>query len=62
MKHKAAEFQKEQDGIDRRLRIVTGSDVSDDAIRQFEQSMDKLHQLDVANGYVELLQGVDALR
>ncbi|KAF2237446.1 hypothetical protein EV356DRAFT_441885 [Viridothelium virens] len=59
---KAAAFQREQDDIDRRLRIITGSDVSDDAVRRFERSMNKLHRLDVANGYVELLKEVDALR
>ncbi|KAI9685280.1 MAG: hypothetical protein M1822_004653 [Bathelium mastoideum] len=62
IKGKAAEFQKGQDDIDRRLKIATGSDVSDDAIQRFEKSIDKLRQLDVANGYVELLREVNTLR
>ncbi|KAL9096433.1 MAG: hypothetical protein Q9165_001430 [Trypethelium subeluteriae] len=62
IRDKAAGFQREQHDIDRRLRIITGSDVSDDAVRRFERSMNKLHRLDVANGYVEFLKEVDALR
>ncbi|KAI9697858.1 MAG: hypothetical protein M1820_007645 [Bogoriella megaspora] len=62
LRTQAAEFRQEQDDIDRRLKIITGSEVSDDAVRRFEKSMDKLHRLDVACEYVELLKEVDSLR
>ena len=55
-------FQKQQADIDRRLMIVTQSEISDDAVRRFESSMDKLHRLDVANAYLEMLAEVDKLR
>lgn len=55
-------FQKEQQDIDRRLLIVTQAETSDDAVQKFEASMDRLRKLDVAAGYVELLQEVDVLR
>lgn len=42
--------------------IITQSDASDDAVGRFESSMAKLRNLDVANGYVELLKEVDTLR
>lgn len=48
--------------MDRRLLVVTQSETSDDAVRKFESSMEKLRKLDVAAGYVELLQSVDRLR
>ena len=42
--------------------IVTQSETSDDAVRRFESSTNKLHKLDVANAYLELLLEVDRLR
>lgn len=42
--------------------IVTQSNTSDEAVKQFEASMSKLHRLDVAKGYMELLNTVDKLR
>ena len=56
------QFNKQQADIDRRLLIFTRSDTSDDAIRQFEATMDKLRNFDVATGYFELLRAVDKLR
>jgi hypothetical protein len=55
-------FEKDQLDIDERLRLITGSDISDEAVKRFEASMDKLNRLDVAKGYVELLQLVESLR
>ena len=55
-------FQKEQQDIDARLLSVTQSETSDDAVQKFDASMDKLRKLDVAAGYLELLQEVDTLR
>ncbi|KAF1988238.1 hypothetical protein K402DRAFT_374019 [Aulographum hederae CBS 113979] len=58
---RARQFDREQDDIDRRLRIITQSDASEDAVRRFESSMNHLQRLDILNGYVELLKEVDAL-
>lgn len=55
-------FHREQRDIDQRLLVVTNSDTSDDAVRRFEKSMDKLRRLDVTKGYVQLLKDVDSLR
>jgi RAD50-interacting protein 1 len=55
-------FHREQRDIDQRLLVVTNSDTSDDAMRRFEKSMDKLRRLDVTKGYVQLLKDVDSLR
>jgi chromosome segregation ATPase len=60
LKSRVAEFEKEQDDIDRRLRVITLSDTSDVAVRRFESSMDKLRKLDIAKGYVEVLQSVES--
>ncbi|KAJ9647125.1 hypothetical protein H2199_002111 [Coniosporium tulheliwenetii] len=57
----ARDFAKKQQDIDRRLRIITQSDTSDDAVGKFESSMDKLRRLDVASGYMELLQEVEII-
>ena len=57
----AERFQKNQADIDRRLLIVTRSETSDDAVRKFESSMDKLHRLDIAQQYVQTLYEVENL-
>lgn len=57
----AQKFKKQQADIDRRLLIVTRSETSDDAVRKFDSSMEKLRRLDIAKGYVELLAEVDTL-
>lgn len=62
IRRKANTFEKEQSDIDRRLLVVTQSETSDEAVQKFEESMQKLRNLDVAAGYVELLQEVDTLR
>jgi len=41
---------------------VTQSETSDDAVRKFDESMEKLRRLDVATGYMELLAEVEVLR
>ncbi|EEA27470.1 hypothetical protein EYB25_001535 [Talaromyces marneffei] len=54
-------FNQEQADIDRRLMIITQSETSDDAVRIFESSMQKLQRLDVAKGYLSQLQEIEAL-
>lgn len=44
------------------MKIITQSDTSDDAVRHFEASMEKLRRLDVSKGYMELLKEIDGLR
>ncbi len=56
------EFQEKQADIDNRLRKITDSDNSDETVERFEESMQKLRNLDIAKGYFELLQEVDNLR
>ncbi|KAI9872535.1 MAG: hypothetical protein M1830_001510, partial [Pleopsidium flavum] len=57
----AESFTRKQADIDRKILIITRSETSDDAVRQFDASMSKLRRLDVAKGYVELLAEVDKL-
>ncbi|KAL1964074.1 hypothetical protein VTN77DRAFT_7492 [Rasamsonia byssochlamydoides] len=54
-------FNQQQADIDRRLKIITQSETSDEAVRIFESSMEKLQRLDVAKGYLALLQEVEGL-
>ena len=63
MKRQIEAFQKQQASIDRGLAIISQSDTSDDALRQgFEASTEKLRQLQIADGYIKLLEGVESAR
>lgn len=44
------------------MKIITQSETSDEAVRIFESSMEKLRRLDIAKGYLDLLQEVEGLR
>lgn len=61
LRDRAQDFQSRQADIDRRLRIVTQSETSDDAVRRFDSSMESLQKLEVAKGYMELLTEVEKL-
>lgn len=61
MRQQIASFNRQQADIDRRLMIVTRSETSDDAVKLFEVSMEKLRRLDIATGYMEVLKDVDGL-
>ena len=61
LRKQATEFKFQQANIDRRLRIATQSETSDDAVQKLEASMESLRKLDVAKGYMELLQEVEQL-
>ncbi|KAF8437405.1 TIP-1 family-domain-containing protein [Terfezia claveryi] len=54
-------FQQEQIDIDQRLQAIAASEETKDAARQIQASMDKLQRLEVAKGYVELIQLVHNL-
>jgi RAD50-interacting protein 1 len=58
---KAEAFQEQQSDIDRRLINITEAKTSDDAVKTFEASMAKLRRLDLATGYLQLLQEIDTL-
>ena len=58
----AKTFQHEQADIDRRLKVITHSETSQDAVRRFEASLSKLRRLDLANGYLGMLAEVNRLR
>ena len=55
-------FQQEQRVIDRGLQAVKASEETRDAARQIQATMDRLQRLEVAKGYVELIQLVHHLR
>ncbi|KAK2738941.1 hypothetical protein FQN57_006735 [Myotisia sp. PD_48] len=61
VRKEAQEFKKRQAEIDRRLIVITKSDNSDEAVRKFESSIAKLQNLDVAQGYLQLLSNIDTL-
>lgn len=42
--------------------IITQSETSDEALKRFERSLERLRRLDIASGYAEMLKEVDALR
>jgi hypothetical protein len=58
----ARDYESAQADIDVRLRDVTNSESSDDAVERFEASMARLRNIDLATGYVEMLLEVDRLR
>jgi len=62
LQRKAHAFRREQADIDQRLLVITASETSEEAVPRFEASLDQLHRLHVASGYVELLSEVDGLR
>ncbi|KAL9110336.1 MAG: hypothetical protein Q9227_005067 [Pyrenula ochraceoflavens] len=61
LRSKAHSFQQEQDDLDQRLRDLTQSSTSDEAVKKFEASMEKLQKFDVSIGYMETLQEADNL-
>ncbi|KAI9785874.1 MAG: hypothetical protein M1816_008201 [Peltula sp. TS41687] len=58
---RAEAFRQKQADIDRRLLKITHSETSDQAVQLLDASMKKLQNLDIAVGYVELLQEVENL-
>ena len=54
-------FKKEQADIDRRLRILTQSETSDEEVSKFDGVMSKLQRLEVAQNYIGLLREVERL-
>ncbi|KAL1957975.1 hypothetical protein VTO42DRAFT_5367 [Malbranchea cinnamomea] len=54
-------FKRSQEDINRRLIHVTQLKDSDEAAQKFEASMNKFRRLDIAKGYMDLLNTVDSL-
>ncbi|KAJ5293919.1 hypothetical protein PENANT_c009G01294 [Penicillium antarcticum] len=57
----AEAFTNEQADIDRRLKAITQSETSDEAVHRLEKSMESLQRLEVSKGYVELLKEAEEL-
>ncbi|CAJ2509430.1 Uu.00g144560.m01.CDS01 [Anthostomella pinea] len=57
-----SEFERLQQSIDARQRIVMGSTAPDEAIRRLDRPMKQLHKLELAYQYVSLLQDVENMR
>jgi RAD50-interacting protein 1 len=55
-------FDKTQRDIDNRLLSITETSTSEDAVRKFQASMEKMNRLDIAKGYIETLQTIERLR
>ena len=58
---KVETFHEQQSDIDWRLLDITEAKTSDGAVTMFESSMGKLRRLDLATGYLQMLQEVDSL-
>ncbi|OJJ51606.1 hypothetical protein ASPZODRAFT_431789 [Penicilliopsis zonata CBS 506.65] len=61
LRQRAETFNEQQADIDQRLKEITQSETSDQAVQKFETSMEKLQKLEISTGYVELLQEVEEL-
>ncbi|KAL4885137.1 TIP-1 family-domain-containing protein [Aspergillus karnatakaensis] len=60
-RRRAEAFNEQQADIDRRLRVLTGSNASDEAAKRFETSIKKLRRLELSRGYVTLLKNAEEL-
>ncbi|KAJ5721722.1 uncharacterized protein N7483_009656 [Penicillium malachiteum] len=58
---RAEAFTAEQADIDKRLKAITQSETSDEAVRRLEKSMERLQRLEISKGYVELLKEAEDL-
>ena len=54
-------FKRQQTNIDRCLLIVTRSEISDGAVRKFDETMARSQRLNIATDYIALLKQVDHL-
>ena len=58
---RATKHKTEQADMARRLQILTQSEVSDEAVRKFEEPMQKLRRIEIAEHYIRTLQKADGL-
>ncbi|EXJ66361.1 uncharacterized protein A1O5_10513 [Cladophialophora psammophila CBS 110553] len=61
LREKAEAFKREDADLDQRLRYLAQSNVSDDAAQKVEARMSKVRSLEVAQGYLEVVQHMDTL-
>ncbi|KIW31061.1 uncharacterized protein PV07_02744 [Cladophialophora immunda] len=61
LRERAEECRREHYDIDQRLRALAQSNVSDDAAQKVEARMNKVRSLEVAQGYLELVQQLNSL-
>lgn len=59
---RAEAFAAEQADIDRRLKAITQSETSDEAVHRLEKSMERFQRLEISKGYVQLLKEAEELR
>lgn len=59
---RAEAFAVEQVDIDQRLKAITQSETSDQAVQRLENSMERLQRLEISKGYVTLLKEAEELR
>ena len=57
----AEAYQKEQADLDRRLKELVQSNVTDNAVQKFEARMSKVRSLEVAQSYLEMVQQMNTL-
>lgn len=62
VRKQAETFEENQHGIDTRLMILTESDTTESAAKEFETRLEKLRGLEIAKGYMEILGDVDVVR
>ncbi|KAJ5239740.1 hypothetical protein N7468_004359 [Penicillium chermesinum] len=60
-RRRAEAFMMEQADIDQRLKTITQSETSDEAVRRLENSMERLQRLEISKGYVALLKEAEEL-
>ncbi|KAL4873513.1 hypothetical protein BDV12DRAFT_79823 [Aspergillus spectabilis] len=58
---RAEAFNEQQADIDRRLKVLTRSDASDEAAKRFEADIKKLRRLELSRSYVTLLKDAEEL-
>ncbi|KAJ4520395.1 hypothetical protein HRR83_002385 [Exophiala dermatitidis] len=62
LRTKAEAFQAQQADFNRRLEALALSDASDEATSKIEARMSKVRNLEIAQGYLELVQQLNTLR
>ncbi|EXJ83537.1 hypothetical protein A1O1_07160 [Capronia coronata CBS 617.96] len=62
LKTRAEAFQSQRADLDERLKSLARSDASDDATKKIETRMGKVRNLEIAQGYLELVQQLNTLR
>lgn len=62
LQRQTTEFQKHQASLEQRLKEITYSSTSDDALEVFQSRMVKVQRLEIATNYLQLVKEVETLR